>query len=107
MNNKFTKFTGELLSVVKQKDSSFTVTVIKAYPSTENFKEYREFNLISGDFFYITKRTIIYKKNKEDEKEIINAIELEKNRGKQIEFWINEMPDQKYQLEEIEVTILN
>ncbi|WP_158453702.1 hypothetical protein [Paenibacillus beijingensis] len=32
VNNKFTKFTGELLSVVKQKGNSFTVTVIKVSP---------------------------------------------------------------------------
>lgn len=119
----FTQFKGELLSVVNQKDSKYskdlgilyTVTIINPSPTMkEGYVEYNESNQTDSEFIVITDRTKIFRKVDDRTKQLITAEELQLAKGKdilskgpEIEYWIRPMNDHRNNLEAIEVIVLN
>ncbi|WP_433944941.1 hypothetical protein [Paenibacillus sp. SN-8-1] len=122
-NELFKHFSGELLSVVNQKDSKYshnlgilyTVTIINTSPSMkEEYKEYNESNQTDAEFVVITDRTRIFRKIKDSTKQLITPEELELakgnemlSKGPKIEYWIRPMNKHLNDLEAIEITVMN
>lgn len=110
----FYRFTGDLMSVVESKNNSFNelgilsiVTVSKSIPTLDQFKDYKMYNGAPEDFINITKRTVIYRRIDDQHKQLINPVELELHRGKQIEYWVKPLNNHTELLEAIEITLLN